>query len=168
MLGHNGNLTNAEQLKRDLFRLDLRHVNTNSDSEVLLNVLAHELQEAASGYQLDPATIFQAVSGVHRRCRGAYAVVAMIAGYGLLAFRDPYGIRPLVVGVAKTEKGAEYLVASESVALDTLGFERVRDAPLAGERSLLFRARHVRGTVYWRVNLDARGEQITRVVWWHV
>ena len=127
VLGHNGNLTNAEQLKGDLFRADLRHVNTNSDSEVLLNVLAHELQEAASGYQLDPPTIFQAVSGVHRRCRGAYAVVAMIAGYGLLAFRDPYGIRPLVVGVAKTEKGAEYLVASESVALDTLGFQRVRD-----------------------------------------
>ncbi len=127
VLGHNGNLTNSEQLKRDLFRQDLRHVNTNSDSEVLLNVLAHELQEAGSGYKLDPASIFQAVSGVHRRCRGAYAVVAMIAGYGLLAFRDPYGIRPLVVGVAKTEKGAEYLVASESVALDTLGFERVRD-----------------------------------------
>ncbi|HKQ26130.1 MAG TPA: amidophosphoribosyltransferase [Burkholderiales bacterium] len=127
VLGHNGNLTNAEQLKRDLFRADLRHVNTNSDSEVLLNVLAHELQEASSGSQLDPPTIFQAVSGVHRRCRGAYAVVAMIAGYGLLAFRDPYGIRPLVVGVAKTDKGAEYLVASESVALDTLGFERVRD-----------------------------------------
>jgi amidophosphoribosyltransferase len=127
VLGHNGNLTNSEQLKRELFRQDLRHVNTNSDSEVLLNVLAHELQEAANGYQLDPATIFQAVSGVHRRCRGAYAVVAMIAGYGLLAFRDPYGIRPLVVGMAKTEKGAEYLVASESVALDTLGFERVRD-----------------------------------------
>ncbi len=127
VLGHNGNLTNAEQLKRDLFRQDLRHVNTNSDSEVLLNVLAHELQDAASGYQLDPPTIFQAVSGVHRRCRGAYAVVAMIAGYGLLAFRDPYGIRPLVVGVARTGKGAEYLVASESVALDTLGFERVRD-----------------------------------------
>jgi amidophosphoribosyltransferase len=127
VLGHNGNLTNSEQLKRDLFRQDQRHVNTNSDSEVLLNVLAHELQEAANGYQLDPATIFRAVSGVHRRCRGAYAVVAMIAGYGLLAFRDPYGIRPLVVGMAKTEKGAEYLVASESVALDTLGFQRVRD-----------------------------------------
>jgi len=127
VLGHNGNLTNSEQLKRDLFRQDLRHVNTNSDSEVLLNVLAHELQEAASGYQLDPPTIFQAVSGVHRRCRGAYAVVAMIAGYGLLAFRDPFGIRPLVVGVAKKDKGAEYLVASESVALDTLGFGRVRD-----------------------------------------
>ncbi len=127
VLGHNGNLTNAEQLKRDLFRQDLRHVNTNSDSEVLLNVLAHELQEAGTGYQLDPPTIFQAVSGVHRRCRGAYAVVAMIAGYGLLAFRDPYGIRPLVIGVAKTEHGPEYLVASESVALDTLGFELVRD-----------------------------------------
>ena len=127
VLGHNGNLTNAEQLKRDLFRQDLRHVNTNSDSEVLLNVLAHELQEAGTGYQLDPPTIFQAVSGVHRRCRGAYAVVAMIAGYGLLAFRDPYGIRPLVIGVSKTENGPEYLVASESVALDTLGFELVRD-----------------------------------------
>jgi amidophosphoribosyltransferase len=127
VLGHNGNLTNSEQLKRELFRQDLRHVNTNSDSEVLLNVLAHELQEAATGYQLDPAMIFQAVSGVHRRCRGAYAVVAMIAGYGLLAFRDPFGIRPLVVGMAKTEKGAEYMIASESVALDTLGFERVRD-----------------------------------------
>jgi amidophosphoribosyltransferase len=127
VLGHNGNLTNAEQLKRELFRQDLRHVNTNSDSEVLLNVLAHELQEAGTGYQLDPPTIFQAVSGVHRRCRGAYAVVAMIAGYGLLAFRDPYGIRPLVIGVARTEDGPEYLVASESVALDTLGFELVRD-----------------------------------------
>jgi amidophosphoribosyltransferase len=127
VLGHNGNLTNAESLKREIFRQDLRHVNTSSDSEVLLNVLAHELQESGTGYQLDPPTIFQAVSGVHRRCRGAYSVVAMIAGYGLLAFRDPFGIRPLVIGMAKTEKGTEYLVASESVALDTLGFERVRD-----------------------------------------
>ncbi|MEQ1880121.1 MAG: amidophosphoribosyltransferase [Burkholderiales bacterium] len=127
VLGHNGNLTNADSLKREIFRQDLRHVNTSSDSEVLLNVLAHELQESGTGYQLDPPTIFQAVSGVHRRCRGAYSVVAMIAGYGLLAFRDPFGIRPLVIGMAKTEKGAEYLVASESVALDTLGFERVRD-----------------------------------------
>ena len=127
VLGHNGNLTNTEQLKHDLFRTDLRHVNTNSDSEVLLNVLAHELQEAANNYRLDPATIFKAVSGVHRRVRGAYAVVAMIAGYGLLAFRDPYGIRPLVFGRSESERGNEYLVASESVALDTLGFERVRD-----------------------------------------
>ena len=127
VLGHNGNLTNTEQLKNDLFRQDLRHVNTNSDSEVLLNVLAHELQEGATNYKLDPATIFAAVSGVHRRCRGAYAVVAMIAGYGLLAFRDPYGIRPLVFGRAETEGGYEYQVASESVALDTLGFKLVRD-----------------------------------------
>ena len=127
VLGHNGNLTNTEQLKNDLFRQDLRHVNTNSDSEVLLNVLAHELQEGVANYKLDPATIFAAVSGVHRRCRGAYAVVAMIAGYGLLAFRDPYGIRPLVFGRCETERGYEYLVASESVALDTLGFELVRD-----------------------------------------
>lgn len=127
VLGHNGNLTNTEQLKNDLFRQDLRHVNTNSDSEVLLNVLAHELQEGVANYKLDPATIFAAVSGVHRRCRGAYAVVAMIAGYGLLAFRDPYGIRPLVFGRCETERGYEYLVASESVALDMLGFELVRD-----------------------------------------
>jgi len=127
MLGHNGNLTNAEELKRQLFVDDLRHVNTNSDSEVLLNVLAHELQAKSKGLRLDVPTIFAAVSGVHRRCRGAYAVVAMIAGYGLLAFRDSYGIRPLVVGVHETEQGPEYLVASESVALDTLGFSFLRD-----------------------------------------
>ena len=127
VLGHNGNLTNVEQLKNELFRQDLRHINTSSDSEVLLNVLAHELQEATPHYKLDPAAIFAAVSGVHRRCRGAYAVVAMIAGYGLLAFRDPYGIRPLVFGRAETPQGHEYLVASESVALDTLGFQRIRD-----------------------------------------
>jgi amidophosphoribosyltransferase len=127
VLGHNGNLTNTEHLKSDLFKLDLRHVNTNSDSEVLLNVLAHELQASSNNYKLDPSTIFAAVSGVHKRCRGAYAVVAMIAGYGLLAFRDPFGIRPLVFGRCDSERGTEYLVASESVALDTLGFELVRD-----------------------------------------
>jgi amidophosphoribosyltransferase len=128
VLGHNGNLTNTVQLQQELFIEDRRHVNTKSDSEVLLNVLAHELQEeAARKYLLDIDTIFRAVSGVHRRCRGAYAVVAMIAGYGLLAFRDPHGIRPLVIGSAQTEQGTEYLVASESVALDTLGFQYMRD-----------------------------------------
>ena len=127
VLGHNGNLTNTEQLKDELFRLDRRHINTNSDSEVLLNVLAHELYAAAHGYDLDIDSIFQAVGGVHRRCRGAYAVVVLISGYGLLAFRDPHGIRPLVYGTNETPEGTEYLVASESVALDTLGFEMVRD-----------------------------------------
>ena len=127
-LGHNGNLTNTDQLKEELFRQDLRHVNTNSDSEVLLNVLAHELAESASAnHKLDPDAIFAAVAGVHRRCRGAYAVVALIAGFGLLAFRDPHGIRPLVFGTAETESGREYLVASESVALDVLDFSLERD-----------------------------------------
>ncbi len=127
MLAHNGNLTNSEQLKRDMFLQDLRHMNTNSDSEVLLNVLAHELQAASSKYQVEAETIFKAVAGVHRRIKGAYAVVAMIAGYGLLAFRDPYGIRPLVIGKNETAQGTEYLVASESVAIDTLGFQFLRD-----------------------------------------
>jgi amidophosphoribosyltransferase len=135
-LAHNGNLTNAEELKREMFLQDLRHINTNSDSEVLLNVLAHELQAAANKYQLDEDTIFKAVAGVHRRCRGAYAVVAMIAGYGLLAFRDPYGIRPLIIGRALTDDGPEYLVASESVALDTLGFQVMRDV-MPGEAVLV-------------------------------
>ena len=127
VLGHNGNLTNADALKRDMFMQDLRHVNTNSDSEVLLNVLAHELAEAAKGHRLDPASIFTAVSGVHRRCKGAYAVVAIIAGYGLLAFRDPHGIRPLVIGRNVTDMGTEFAVASETVALDGLGFKVMRD-----------------------------------------
>jgi amidophosphoribosyltransferase len=128
MLAHNGNLTNARQLKQDMFLQDLRHMNTNSDSEVLLNVLAHELQAASQNrYQVDPETIFKAVAGVHRRVRGAYAVVAMIAGYGLLAFRDPYGIRPLIIGRNETPQGMEYMLASESVAIDTLGFKALRD-----------------------------------------
>lgn len=127
MLAHNGNLTNAEDLKQDMFLQDLRHMNTNSDSEVLLNVLAHELQAASTKYQVDAETIFKAVAGVHRRVRGAYAVVAMIAGYGLLAFRDPYGIRPLIIGRNDTPQGPEYLVTSESVAIDTLGFKVIRD-----------------------------------------
>jgi amidophosphoribosyltransferase len=128
MLGHNGNLTNTEQLQQELFLEDRRHVNTHSDSEVLLNVLAHELQaNSTTRYRLNIKDIFAAVAGVHRRCQGAYAVVAVIAGYGLLAFRDAYGIRPLVVGCNQTAQGMEYLVASESVALDTLGFKFLRD-----------------------------------------
>ncbi len=127
VLGHNGNLTNSAQLKDEMFRQDLRHINTTSDSEVLLNVLAHEIEQKAGNTSLDNDMIFKAVAGVHRRCRGAYAVVAMIANYGLLAFRDPHGIRPLVIGKAETDNGTEYVVASESVALDVLGFELVRD-----------------------------------------
>jgi amidophosphoribosyltransferase len=127
VLGHNGNLVNTAELQRELFQDDLRHVNTNSDSEVLLNVLAHELQLAARGHRLDPDAIFTAVAGVHRRARGAYAIVAMIAGYGLLAFRDPHGIRPLIIGKHESENGVEFMVASESVAIDALGFEVMRD-----------------------------------------
>ena len=127
MLAHNGNLTNADELRQDMFLQDLRHMNTHSDSEVLLNVLAHELQVASTSHQVTAEIIFKAVAGVHRRVRGAYAVVAMIAGYGLIAFRDPYGIRPLVIGRNDTPQGTEYLVASESVAVDTLGFRLLRD-----------------------------------------
>ncbi|MBN9430681.1 MAG: amidophosphoribosyltransferase [Burkholderiales bacterium] len=126
-LAHNGNLTNSEQLKDEMFRRDRRHINTESDSEVLLNVLANELQSAAPGVTLDPESIFDAVANVHRRVRGAYACVAEIAGYGILAFRDPFGIRPLCYGVAETDHGTEYLVSSESVALEGLGFRMVRD-----------------------------------------
>jgi amidophosphoribosyltransferase len=128
VLGHNGNLINAEELRRELYNADRRHVNTNSDSEILLNVLAHEISHAGEGRErLNPEMIFNAVAGVHRRVKGAYAVVAMIAGHGLLAFRDPHGIRPLIIGRADTEKGVEFLVASESVTLDTLGFKVMRD-----------------------------------------
>jgi amidophosphoribosyltransferase len=127
VLGHNGNLTNADQLKDEMFRTDLRHINTGSDSEVLVNVLAHELEKAAFKLRLEPQTIFTAVANVHRRLRGAYAVVALIAGYGVLAFRDPYGIRPAVIGYNETDAGTEYMVASESVAVDALGFRVLRD-----------------------------------------
>jgi len=127
VLGHNGNLTNSEVLKDEMFRQDLRHINTNSDSEVLLNVLAHELEQSSVRLRLDPPAIFAAVANVHRRVRGAYAVIAMIAGHGVLAFRDPYGIRPAVIGVSETGQGVEYLIASESVAVDALGFRVLRD-----------------------------------------
>ena len=132
VLAHNGNLTNTDTLQQELFLDDLRHVNTGSDSEVLLNVLAHELQEAVHGHRLTAKDVFTAVSGVHRRCKGAYAVVAMIAGFGLVAFRDPNGIRPLVIGKLETEGGPEYMVASESVAAEALGFQVLRDV-LPGE-----------------------------------
>src|SRR3954453_9832617 len=127
VLGHNGNLTNSAQVREEMFRTDLRHINTGSDSEVLVNVLAHELEGASVKLRLDPQTIFAAVAQVHRRLKGAYAVVAMIAGYGVLAFRDPYGIRPAVIGYNETEAGTEYMVASESVAIDALGFRLLRD-----------------------------------------
>jgi amidophosphoribosyltransferase len=127
VLGHNGNLTNSEKLKEEMFRQDLRHINTNSDSEVLLNVLAHELEKASVKLRLDPQTIFAAVANVHRRVRGAYAVIAMIAGYGVLAFRDPYGIRPALIGYNETPDGIEYMVSSESVAVEALGFRVLRD-----------------------------------------
>lgn len=127
VLGHNGNLTNSEQLKEEMFRTDRRHINTGSDSEVLVNVLAYELEKASVKLRLEPQTIFAAVANVHRRVRGAYAVVAMIAGYGVLAFRDPYGIRPAVIGYNETLAGTEYMVASESVAVDALGFRVLRD-----------------------------------------
>ncbi len=125
-LAHNGNLTNTEELKTALFVEDLRHINTDSDSEVLLNVFAHELQ-AVGKLHLNVDDVFQAVAGVHRRCRGAYAVVIMIAGFGILGFRDPHGIRPLVYGERKTDEGSEFMIASESVALDVLGFDLIRD-----------------------------------------
>ncbi|MGC1954242.1 MAG: amidophosphoribosyltransferase [Gammaproteobacteria bacterium] len=125
-LAHNGNLINAEQLKRELFRADLRHINTDSDSEVLLNILAHELLKLGK-LTIDENDIFTAVSQVHRRCLGAYAAVAMLIGYGIVAFRDPFGIRPLAFGMRETSMGVEYMVASESVALDALDFHLIRD-----------------------------------------
>ena len=126
-LAHNGNLTNAETLMEELFRTDRRHVNTSSDSEILLNIFAHELQLCPRQH-LDPDDIFKAVGAVHQRCKGAYAAVAIVNNHGLVCFRDPYGIRPLIFGKRTTESGeTEYMVASESVALDTLEFEVIRD-----------------------------------------
>ena len=125
-IAHNGNLTNADELRAHIFRADLRHLNTDSDSEVLLNVFAHELQARR---KLEPTSedIFAAVEQVHKRCRGAYSVVGLIANYGMFAFRDPNGIRPLCFGKRETEAGVEYAVVSESVVLDSLGFELIRD-----------------------------------------
>ncbi len=127
VLGHNGNLTNAAELEEDMYRRDRRHINTESDSEVLLNVFAHELQQAVSGLTLDPDAVFAAVTVLQRRAKGAYACVAMIPGFGVIGFRDPYGIRPLVLGARQEGTGKEHILASESVALEGLGFELVRD-----------------------------------------
>ncbi|MFO1274401.1 MAG: amidophosphoribosyltransferase, partial [Rubrivivax sp.] len=124
VLVHNGNLTNAHALKAELFDIDRRHINTESDTEVLINVLAHELEGAARDLALTPETIFKAVAAVHRRIKGSYAVIALIAGHGLLAFRDPYGIRPLALGSGPE---GEMMVASESVALEGSGFRLQRD-----------------------------------------
>jgi amidophosphoribosyltransferase len=123
-LAHNGNLTNTVALRQEVFEQDRRHINTQSDSEVLLNVLAHELLEQGS---ISPQSALLAVEGVHRRVRGGYSVVATVIGLGLLAFRDPHGIRPLVIGKRETDLGNEYAIASESAALDILGFTRLRD-----------------------------------------
>ena len=125
-LAHNGNLTNADEIAEHLYKEDLRHINTTSDSEVLLNVFAHEMQEQAELIPT-PESIFKAIAGVHKRVRGGYSVVAMINGFGLVAFRDPHGIRPAVFGVRETDQGKEYMVASESVALDGLDFKLERD-----------------------------------------
>ena len=124
-MAHNGNLTNSAQLHEHIFKSDMRHVNTDSDSELLLNVFAHELQLEG---KLKPTAeeVFASIERVHSRCRGAYAVVGLIANYGMFAFRDPFGIRPLVYGKRESEQGTEYMVASESVALDTMGYELVR------------------------------------------
>ncbi|WP_323844915.1 amidophosphoribosyltransferase [Microbulbifer magnicolonia] len=125
-MAHNGNLTNVQEVAEEIFQQDLRHINTDSDSEVLLNVFAHELHKQ---HKLQPKAedIFTAMRAVHQRVRGGYACVALIVGYGVVAFRDPHGIRPLVYGKRETDKGTEYMVASESVALDVLGYTLVRD-----------------------------------------
>jgi amidophosphoribosyltransferase len=127
VLVHNGNLTNAQTLKKELVDVDRRHINTESDTEVLLNILAHELAHAARDKPLNADIVFQAVRAVHKRIKGSYAVVALIAGYGLLAFRDPFGIRPLCYGEVESEQGKEVIVASESVAIVGTGHRLIRD-----------------------------------------
>ncbi|WP_318443357.1 amidophosphoribosyltransferase [Photobacterium leiognathi] len=125
-LAHNGNLTNAADIRETLFEQAKRHVNTTSDSEILLNILANQLEHCQS-YPISPDEIFTAIAEVHRIVKGAYAVVAMVIGHGLIAFRDPNGIRPLCIGKREEQGKIEYMVASESVALDAVGFDFVRD-----------------------------------------
>ncbi|HIQ56896.1 TPA: amidophosphoribosyltransferase [Candidatus Gracilibacteria bacterium] len=135
VLAHNGSLTNTDELKKEVFEIDKRHLNTNSDSEVLTNVFAHELLEAQElkGQDLETKNIFKAVKSVFKRCKGGYAVTAMIVGHGMVAFRDPHGIRPLCYGKRISENGKnEYAISSESVALDALGFELIGDVPAGG------------------------------------
>ena len=127
VLVHNGNLTNAHALRDELIRVDRRHINTESDTEVLINVLAHEIGVAARDLPLTPEAVFAAVAAVHRRVKGSYAVIALIAGHGLLAFRDPFGIRPLCVGELRSDEGVEHMVASESVAIEGTGRQVLRD-----------------------------------------
>ena len=152
-LAHNGNLTNAPELKRELYATDRRHINTDSDSEVLLNIFAHELEanrSAALGHEL----IFRAIAGVHRRCVGGYAVVAHVLGFGLVAFRDPNGIRPLVIGQRLGVSGIEYAIASETVALDVLGFKLINDVG-PGEAVLISENRELKRQQTAEVKLHA-------------
>ena len=123
---HNGNLTNAESLANELFEQDLRHINTNSDSEILLNILASEIAEEQK-HRINENDIFNAVTKLHKRVKGAYAAIGMIPGYGIFGFRDPHGIRPLILGERTTRNGTKYMLASESVGLTALGFKITRD-----------------------------------------
>ncbi|MCR2784640.1 MULTISPECIES: amidophosphoribosyltransferase [unclassified Microbacterium] len=133
VLVHNGNLTNTRELSEELFRTDRRHLNTSSDTELLVNVLANELQQTIRGDRLSPGDVFTAVGRVHRRVEGSYATIALIAGYGLLAFRDPFGIRPLILGTRRAADGRdEWIVSSESLVLENADYEVVRDV-LPGE-----------------------------------
>ena len=147
-LAHNGNLTNAEELERFLRDECMRHINTTSDSELLLNALAVELGERSSGLRIQGEphmnieTVFGAVSAVNNRVRGGYACVSVVSGYGLLAFRDPNGIRPLVYGQRVSNGQTEYIVASESVAITALGFDIVRDV-LPGEAIFISASGHL-------------------------
>ena len=145
-LAHNGNLDNSESLREELLINDRRHIHTQSDTEVLLNIFAHELLNANSSVFTVP-DLFNAINGVHRRCSGAYAVVALIAGYGLVAFRDIHGIRPLILGKKKNSTGYSYLVSSESVALDLLGYETVRDLD-PGESIFIDTSGNIHKSVY--------------------
>jgi amidophosphoribosyltransferase len=162
-LGHNGNLTNADALREELFRQDLRHLNTASDSEILLNIFAHELRKTLDDSSLTASVdnIFTAVSGVFERCKGGYAIIAMVIGNGLLAFRDPNGIRPLSYGTRKNKEGLAHLFSSESIAFDVLGFDLVDDVQ-AGEAIYI----EMDGTVHRKI--CAKKPKLTPCIFEHV